>query len=403
MKQPNGISVSALTTVVVLLLHPDLFLGKLKVCGGLVRFHLLVSAIFALTFSSAPAFGCSCVPPPPDIKTAQALAQWTTDRSAAIFEGSAERIELKWPLLEAKLGDLIPADAEQDPPVMQVLFEVSRSYQGTQPKSILVTTGLGGGDCGFHFEVGEQYLVYAYADESGRLSTGICSGTARLEESQANLSYLRREPIVSKSVVRNRPIAAGKVCGRAVRAGLDFANSQVFLLRVGNKSPIPSDEAEPARDGSFCATGVIPGKYHLMFINRTEDSPTSFVFFPGVAKSSEATAIEVKSDHANSELVFNVPPQPTFSVSGTVRTSNKSALPAECKVALWSADPLSFLLAYTQDVAPSGTFDFPQVLPGKYWVFVTVDSDAASNWLTRKVEVDVDVRVANLSLELIAK
>ena len=66
-------------------------------------------------------------------------------------------------------------------------------------------------------------------------------------------------------------------------------------------------------------------------------------------------------------------------------------------------DPSSFALAYTQDVAPSGYFDFPRILPGKYWALVVVDSDAASRWLTRKTEVDVDVTVANLSLELIAK
>lgn len=368
-----------------------------------MRFHLLVSVVFALTFSSAPAVACKCVSPSPDIKTARDLAQWTANRSDAIFEGRVERVELKWALMEAKVGDLIAADVEEDPPVMKVSFDVSRSYRGAQQKNIRVRTGLGGGDCGFHFEVGKQYLVYAFADESGQLSTGICSGTALLEESQANLSHLRGGPIVSKSLERNTPIATGKLCGRVVRAGLDFADSQVFLLRVGNKSPIPSDEAELARDGSFCATGVIPGKYYLVFMNRAEDSPTSFVLFPGVAKSSEATAIEVKSGHANSQLVFNVPPQPTFSVSGNVLASNKSALPAECKVVLLSADPLSFLSAYTQNVAPSGSFDFPQVLPGKYWAFVAVDSDTASNWQTRKVEVNVDVRVANLSLELIAK
>jgi hypothetical protein len=148
---------------------------------------------------------------------------------------------------------------------------------------------------------------------------------------------------------------------------------------------------------------VTPGKYQLLFINRAEDSPTSFIFFPGVAKASEATVIEVKSDQANSDFKFEVPPQPTLSVSGTVRTSNKSTLPAECKVALLSAEPLSFLLGYSQDVAPSGTFDFRHVLPGKYWNFVTVDSDSASKWLTSKLEVDVDVRVADLSLELVAR
>jgi hypothetical protein len=368
-----------------------------------VRFHLLASAILALTFSSAPAVACKCVSPPPDIKTARDLAQWTANRSDAIFEGRVDRVELKWGLMEAKVGAVIPTDVEEDPPVMLVSFDASRSYRGGQQKNIRIRTGVGGGDCGFHFEVGEQYLVYAFADESGQLSTGICSGTALLEESKTDLSYLRGEPIVSESVERNKPIATGKLCGRVVRAGLDFADSQVFLLRVGNKSPIPSDEAELARNGSFCATGVTPGKYYLVFMNRAKDSATSFAFFPGVAKSSEATTIDVKSGQADSELVFNVPPQPTFSVSGNVLVSNKSALPPECKVALLSADPFSFALAYTQDVAPSGSFNFPQVLPGKYWVFVAVDSDAASHWLTRKVEMEVVVTVANLSLELIAK
>jgi hypothetical protein len=43
------------------------------------------------------------------------------------------------------------------------------------------------------------------------------------------------------------------------------------------------------------------------------------------------------------------------------------------------------------------------VLPGKYWAIVTADSEGASNWLTGKVEVNVDVTVADLSLHPIAK
>jgi hypothetical protein len=146
-------------------------------------------------------------------------------------------------------------------------------------KIFKVRTGLGGGDCGFRFEVGKRYLVYAFADDSGRLSTGICSGTAMLQDSLANLSYLRGDPIVAE---RNTPIATGKLCGRVARAGLDFSNTQILLLPIGN-NPIPSDETEPAPDGSFCAAGVIPGRYYLVFMNGSEGSPTSFTFFPGVA------------------------------------------------------------------------------------------------------------------------
>jgi putative intracellular protease/amidase len=368
-----------------------------------MRFHFLASAIFALTFSSVPVVACKCVLPPKGL-TARDLAIWNASGGGdAIFEGRVELVEWKWTLMEAKVGDLIPADLEQGPPFMQVSLGVSRSYRGVQDKNIQVRTGLGGGDCGFDFEVGKQYLVYASADETGQLSTDICSGTALLEESQTSLSYLRGEPITTENAEGDTATAKGKLCGRVVRAGLNFADSQVFFLRVGNKSPIPSDEAEPSQDGSFCATDLIPGKYYLVFVNRAQDSPISFVFFPGVAKSLEATAIEVKSGQANPELVFNVPPQPTFSISGKVLASDKSGLPAECRVTLLNADPLSFLLGYTRNIASSGSFDFSQVLPGRYWAFATVDSDAASSWLTRKVEVDVDERVANLSLELIAK
>jgi hypothetical protein len=368
-----------------------------------MRFHSLVAAILALTFSCVPAFACKCVPPPPGMKNARELAEWTAKGSDAIFEGRVERVELKWAFMEAKVGEAIPADVEEDPPAMQISFDILRSYRGAKQKNIRIRTGVGGGDCGFDFEAGEQYLVYAFADESGQLSTGICSGTALLEQSRANLSYLRGEPIDSESVERNIPAATGKLCGRVVRDGLDFNGSQILFLRVGNETPIPTDETDPASDGSFCATDVVPGKYHLVFMNGAEGSATSFVFFPGVVNSTEATTIEVTSGRANSDLVFNVPPQPTFSVSGTVLASNKSALPPECKVALMRTDPSSFALAYRQDIAPSGYFGFPRILPGKYWAVVVVDSDAASRWLTRKTEVNVDVTVANLSLELIAK
>jgi hypothetical protein len=369
-----------------------------------VRFHILLVAVFALAFNSAPTLGCSCVQPPPGTETARDLAQWRADRSDAIFEARVASVELKWALIEAKVGAVIPADIEDDnSPAMHISFDVSRSYRGEQQKNTRIWTGVGGGDCGFDFQAGEKYLVYAFADESGRLSTGICSGTALLDERKADVSYLRGEPIVSENTARTKNIATGKLCGRVVRAGLDSADSQLFLLRLGSKSPVPSDEAELGRDGSFCAANVIPGRYYLVFTNRSEESPTSFVFFPGVTKSSEAEAIQVTSGQANSQLVFNVPTQPTFSVSGNVLVSNKSALPAESKVILLSADPLSFLQTYSQDIAPIGSFEFPQVLPGKYWSFVVVNSDGASKWLTRKLEVDVDVRTTNLSLELIAK
>jgi hypothetical protein len=368
-----------------------------------VRIRSLLVTVIALAFMAPPAFGCKCVTSPPEIKTAQDLAHWYADRSDVVFEGTVEHVELKWALMEAKVGTLVPADLDQNPPLLEVTFDKTRSYKGMEQSRALVTTGLGGGDCGFDFEIGKRYLVYASPDELGHLSSGICSGTGLLEESQSNLSYLRREQDVSENPKQNGGAPRTKLCGHVVGSRPDFANSQVFLLRVGNKSPIPSDEGELAQDGSFCTFGAKPGNYYLAFVSSAEDSPTSFVLFPGVTSSAEATVVELKSGQAHSDLVFNVQPQPTFSVSGNVLTPSQSGLPPECKVFMWSADLPYFLKVYSQNIAPSGSFDFPNVLPGKYWAVIGVDNDSAPDWLTKKIEVNVSAKVNGLSLELLHK
>jgi hypothetical protein len=138
----------------------------------------------------------------------------------------------------------------------------------------------------------------------------------------------------------------------------------------------------------------------LLFISRIEDSPTSFVFFPGVSSSSEAAAIDVHSGRPTSDLRFEVPSQPTFSVSGNVKSSNPSIFLAGCQVVFLSAEPFSLPLSYFQDVGPDGVFLLPKVLPGRYWAFVTFDSDDNVRWLTRKTEVDVNEAVTGATLEL---
>lgn len=52
-------------------------------------------------------------------------------------------------------------------------------------------TGLGGGDCGFGFERGEKYIVYAYKKPDGRLGTGSCSRTRTFASADEDLKFLR--------------------------------------------------------------------------------------------------------------------------------------------------------------------------------------------------------------------
>jgi hypothetical protein len=70
-------------------------------------------------------------------------------------------------------------------------FAVERAYRGVQGDFVEVQTGLGGGDCGYHFEMGERYLVYGYARKDGDpISTGICTRTAPLAGASEDLQYI---------------------------------------------------------------------------------------------------------------------------------------------------------------------------------------------------------------------
>ena len=68
-------------------------------------------------------------------------------------------------------------------------FQVSAVWKGAVTEDMHVTTPPTGGSCGFAFEEGEEYIVYAYdganADES--YSVNICSRTALLAQAQEDL------------------------------------------------------------------------------------------------------------------------------------------------------------------------------------------------------------------------
>jgi hypothetical protein len=76
------------------------------------------------------------------------------------------------------------------------IFAVSEPFVGIEGQSnqIEVRTGMGGGDCGYPFVVGQKYVVYAGKTKDGILATGICSRTAPEDHAQADLAYLRGLP-----------------------------------------------------------------------------------------------------------------------------------------------------------------------------------------------------------------
>jgi hypothetical protein len=82
-------------------------------------------------------------------------------------------------------------------------MQVREVLSGVSPgqTEIEIVTGLGGGDCGYAFQTGKDYVVYAHLDAQGRLATGICSRTRPSEQAEEDLAYFRkmaREPAISE-------------------------------------------------------------------------------------------------------------------------------------------------------------------------------------------------------------
>lgn len=73
--------------------------------------------------------------------------------------------------------------------VVEILTGVDRAQQ-----EIEIVTGMGPGDCGYSFQTGVDYIVYAQKDSEGHLETNICSRTRPLTLAAEDVAYLHAFP-----------------------------------------------------------------------------------------------------------------------------------------------------------------------------------------------------------------
>jgi hypothetical protein len=95
------------------------------------------------------------------------------------------------------------------PEMMEYEIVITERFKSSvQQDTIKIRTGFGGGDCGFRFEVGSEYLIYAteeYAVDywqpllnrtekelKGIFRTSICDRTCSISNAKADLEKLRK-------------------------------------------------------------------------------------------------------------------------------------------------------------------------------------------------------------------
>lgn len=129
-----------------------------------MRLTLALAFIFATQLTVSNAHACDCIVPNSPKRE--------LETSTAVFSGKCISVEIK----------------EQQ---KIVTFEVDRVWKGDVGRKVVVTTGMGGGDCGYRFTTKGDgtYLVYCYGKPQ-TLGTNICTRTRSLAEGAQDIKEL---------------------------------------------------------------------------------------------------------------------------------------------------------------------------------------------------------------------
>ena len=155
------------------------------------------------------AYACSCAP---------ASIHGVLSRSEAVFSGEVVEIEEGPPLPEYGSS-------------FRVTLRASEVWKGPRRDTLEVNTPRQGAACGYHFEEGREYLVFADEWKQG-LEVNACGGTQRLTEAQADLEVLGagKEPTGGEALAdTSGGVSAGAMVGVA---GLALAASLLVLVRL---------------------------------------------------------------------------------------------------------------------------------------------------------------------------
>jgi len=370
---------------------------------------ILPGIVVSLLFTAVGGFACTCVGAH-GAKTMRDVAVWYSEGSNAgkvIFEGSVEKQELKAGTIGAPSNAMSMTTSGAH---RAVSISVLRSYRGQAIGNVIVLTGVGGGDCGFDFQTGKQYLVYADRISPESLFTSICTGTSPVEHAGPALRLLRGEAPSDDDLLDPESYYkkfgsqwTGTACGRVSKpdgSPVDKASVEMTQVRDEPLPPMSASDPDLSKpDGSFCVQYITPGKYLLTAEKTDYDADIRWMgYYPGVAKHSEAVPIEVHAGDNLADLRFTVRRQSVYTVSFRIVTPDGSPLPLErlgVSIDSPERDALSYHL--TQNRSEEGYYTVGYVPPGRYLVRTYIQPDFTSGkvpaelskWRMAKQEVEI--------------
>lgn len=140
---------------------------------------------FFTVLNTSDIFACSCSLPIGNKSTKQQVEE-SYKNSTAVF-----------------IGEVVEAIKKPNTYFFQVKLKVDNSWKNDLQGEIILITGQSSGDCGFPFQIGEKYLVYAYGAKD-RLGTNICTRTS-VFESNEDVAFLNKIKKIKKSKIKSSP------------------------------------------------------------------------------------------------------------------------------------------------------------------------------------------------------
>lgn len=199
-----------------------------------MRLYPRVTVLLVIGLLAWPmgALACSCELQPKDLHEALKSAR---DKADAIFRGRVARIE-----------PVYAAPGSNRPRLHQVTFAATETFKGkVAPQQVVTTYRPDGIGCGYLFEEGVEYLVYAHADTPAGLATSMCSRTQPAGTAPLELHSLR------SGVLPSRPVALRRK--RVSCTGCDVETVARALVCGGAKScessASPKEAAVALREG----------------------------------------------------------------------------------------------------------------------------------------------------------
>jgi len=157
----------------------------------------------------------------------------------------------------ARLFDAVVAQGRR------VRFKAKTTFRGEETDEVWTDSG----DCGYDFQVGETYLVYADEDEeSGRIDTSVCYRNRRVSDAGDDLTYLY---FFQNGADESARFEGFVTADELYQRDLDKAHDpeKVKLPAPGVILELNSSHAprytESGRDGRFVFDGLAGGEYSV--------------------------------------------------------------------------------------------------------------------------------------------